>query len=93
MDGMISEWWVWAVAALGLGIAEMLAPAFVLLGFAGGAAVIALGLLIAGPALFGGSVFWMLVVFSVMSLICWIALRRYFAHQGQVKVWDTDIND
>jgi len=93
MDGFISEWWVWAVTALVLGILEMLAPAFVLLGFAGGAGVIALGLLIGGPALFGGSVFWMLVIFSVVSLICWLALRKYFAHENQVKVWDTDIND
>jgi membrane protein implicated in regulation of membrane protease activity len=93
MDGLISQWWVWAVAALALGIAEMLAPAFVLLGFAGGAGVIAIGLLIAGPGLFGGSVFWMMVVFATLSLVCWLALRRFFAQKKQVKVWDTDIND
>lgn len=93
MDGFLSEWWVWAVAALVLGILEMVAPAFILLGFAGGAAVIAVGLLVGGPALFGGSMFWMMVVFAVASLVCWLGLRRAFHHKGQVKVWDTDIND
>ncbi len=87
------EWWVWAVAALALGILEILAPAFVLLGFAIGAGVIAVLLLIGGPAFVGGSISMALVIFATVSLIAWLVLRKVFALKtGQVKTFDTDIN-
>ena len=35
-----------------------------------------------------------LVIFSVLSLISYIAMRRFFGlRKGQVKIWDTDINE
>ncbi|WP_224824953.1 NfeD family protein [Cognatishimia sp. MH4019] len=90
---LVFEWWVWAVAALVLGILEILAPAFVLLGFAIGAGVIAVLLLIGGPALVGGSIAMALVIFASVSLIAWLVLRKVFALKtGQVKTFDTDIN-
>ena len=46
---MLSEWWFWAAAAIVLAIGEVLMPAYVLLGFAIGAAAVALVLIIGGP--------------------------------------------
>lgn len=90
---LIFEWWVWAVAALVLGILEIIAPAFVLLGFAIGAGAVAILLLIGGPALVGGTVPMALVIFASVSLISWLVLRKVFALKtGQVKTFDTDIN-
>lgn len=86
-----TEWWVWMSGALILATLEVLIPGYVFLGFAIGAAV--MGLLI----LFGVSATGLaltLVVFSVLSLISYIAMRKIFGlRTGQVKIWDTDIND
>lgn len=90
---MVFEWWVWAVGALILGILEILAPAFLLLGFAIGAGVISILLLIGGPVMVGGSISMALVIFATVSLIAWLVLRKVFALKtGQVKNFDTDIN-
>lgn len=84
-------WWVWAAAALLLAIVEVLVPGFVFLGFAIGAAAVALILLVSGmtpglPVL--------LLIFAALSLAAWLVLRRVFAlPKGQVKTFDHDIND
>ncbi|WP_208350848.1 NfeD family protein [Pseudaestuariivita rosea] len=94
MTEYLFQWWVWASAALIMAILEVVAPAFVLLGFAIGAAVVALLLAIGGPALVGGTVPWMLVIFALVSLAAWILLKKTFKlKKGQVKIWETDIND
>jgi len=93
---MWAAWWVWGVAAVGLAIGEVLIPGFVLLGFAVGAAVVALILLVGGPLAvwLGGSLPLLLLVFSVVSLVSWLALRRWVGvYRGQVKTFDHDIND
>lgn len=86
-----TEWWVWMSGALILATLEVLIPGYIFLGFAIGAGV--MGLLI----LFGVSATGLaltLVVFSVLSLISYIAMRKIFGlRTGQVKIWDTDIND
>ncbi len=85
------EWWVWMVAAGLLAILELVLPAFVFLGFAGGAAITGLLVLV---GLLGGSLSLMLAVFAVASLAAWLVLRAVFGrHEGQVKVWDRDVND
>jgi len=92
MDGGIwTLWWVWGAAALVLGILEILAPGFVFLGFAIGAAAVALLLLVSGGS-------WglplLLLVFAGLSLAAWLLLKRLFAlPKGQVKTFDHDIND
>ncbi len=86
-----TEWWVWMSGALILATLEVLIPGYIFLGFAIGAGVmgllILLGLSATGLAL-------TLVIFAVLSLIASLAMRKYFGLKtGQVKLWDTDIND
>jgi len=86
-------WWVWIIAALLLATLEVVAPAQIFLGFAVGA----LGV---GLALWGGllglasSLPLTVLVFAVLSLAAWIAIRRMVGvRKGQVKVWEKDINE
>lgn len=88
---MWTVWWVWMVAGLVLGVLEILAPGFIFLGFAIGAFLTGL-LLVLG--VLGGSVPVLLVVFAVLSLLAWLVLRRTMGVQKhQVKIWTKDIND
>ncbi len=87
-----NEWWIWMVAGLVLAIAEVLIPAWIFLGFAIGAFL--MGVMIWLGIGSGLSLAWSLVIFAVLSLIAYIALRQVFGiRRGQVKVWDRDIND
>ncbi len=93
---MWGEWWIWGAAAIVLAVGEVLLPSFVLLGFALGAAVVALVLLVGGPLAvwLGGSIPVLLLVFAVISLFAWLGLRRWLGvYRGQVKTFDHDIND
>jgi inner membrane protein len=93
---MWGAWWVWGAAAVVLAIGEVILPSFVLLGFAIGAAVIALILLVGGPLAvwLAGNLAVLLVVFAVVSLLSWLALRRWLGvYRNQVKTFDRDINE
>ena len=86
-------WWVWIVDALVLSIVEVFVPAFVFLGMAVGAVVVGVGLAF-------GLLGWiatlpvLLIIFAAASVIAAIALRSVIGvRKGQVKVWDSDIND
>lgn len=91
-----TTWWIWAIAAIGLAVLEIIVPAYLFLGFAGGAAIVALLFGFGGPM-----AVWMaaslpvtLLIFAVVSLVTWIALRKILGVQrGQVRTFDTDIND
>ena len=78
-------------AALVMAIAEVVIPGFIFLGFAIGAFGVSLILLNTGlglglPAL--------LFIFAALSLIAWLLLRHFFAApKGQVKTFESDIND
>ncbi len=86
-----AEWWVWMSAALLLATAEVIIPGWIFLGFAIGALVLGVLLLI-GVA--GLSLPITLVIFAVLSLIAYIGLRWVFGLKtGQVRTFDTDIND
>lgn len=88
---MWTVWWVWIVAGFALGVLEVLAPGYIFLGFAIGAVVT--GILV-GLGLMGGSLPALLLVFAVASVLAWLALRRTMGvREGQVKLWDKDIND
>ena len=85
------EWWVWVVGGIVLAVLEILAPGYVLLGFAIGA--IATGALLWFGVL-GASLPVLLVVFAVVSLLTWLVFRKVFGlRRGQVKIWHDDIND
>ena len=84
-------WWIWLAAALALGILEIVLPGFIFLGFAIGAAIAGLLLVIPG---FAPGLPVLLLVFAVLSLVAWLILRRMFAlPHGQVKTFHHDIND
>ena len=90
---MWTSWVFWMIAAVGLAILEVFAPSFIFLGFAIGAALVGLILLIGGSAI-SLSLPMTFLVFAVVSLISWIALRQLLGvRRGQVKVLDEDIND
>ncbi|WP_420860210.1 NfeD family protein [Marivivens marinus] len=83
-------WWVWMAAAFGLAILEVIVPGYIFLGFAAGALIV--GAIVGVGITMGlaGS----LVVFAILSLAAFIALRKVFGlRSGQVKIWDKDIND
>ena len=91
-----SVWWAWLAGAMVLGILEIFAPGFVFLGFAIGAAMTGILIAVGGPlaAAMAGSLPVTLLVFAVTSLIAWILLRRVLViREGQVKVFDRDINE
>ena len=90
---MWATWWIWMIGALALGFVEVLAPAQIFLGFAVGAALTGLALLLGVPGL-ATSFPLTLTVFAVLSLAAWIVTRRVLGvRKGQVKVWDRDINE
>ncbi len=86
-----TEWWVWMSGALILATLEVLIPGYIFLGFAIGAGVMGL-LILLGVSATGLAL--TLVIFAVLSLISYLAMRKYFGLKtGQVKIWDTDVND
>ena len=90
---MWATWWIWMIGALALAFIEVVAPAQIFLGFAVGAALTGLALLIGVPGL-ATSLPTTLVVFAVLSLVAWIVTRKVLGvRPGQVKVWDRDINE
>ena len=87
---MWTIWWVWIAGGFALGVAEVLLPGFIFLGFAAGAVLtgvlLGIGLSVSLPLL--------LLIFALLSLASWIGLRATVGvKKGQVKLWDKDIND
>ena len=88
---MWGVWWVWVVAGFGLGVLEVIVPGFIFLGFAIGAVVTGLLMLI---GLLGANLPVLVLIFALASLVAWLALRATIGvRKGQEKVWDKDIND
>ncbi len=87
---MWTIWWVWIAGGFALGVAEVLLPGYIFLGFAAGAVLtgvlLGIGLSVSLPLL--------LLIFALLSLASWIGLRLTLGVKtGQVKLWDKDIND
>lgn len=88
---MLGVWWVWIVAGFALGVLEVIVPGYIFLGFAVGAVVVGIAV---GLGILGGNVPVLLFIFALASLLGWLALRRIMGvREGQVKLWDRDIND
>lgn len=86
--------WVWLVAAVALAAAEVVLPGFILLGFAVGAAVVGLILLVGGPlALWlSASIPALVLVFALVSVAAWLGLRRWGRGRA-AETFDYDVND
>ena len=89
-ESLMGTWWAWVILGFALGVLEVIVPGFIFLGFAVGAiltgVIVGLGITAGATAL--------LLIFAVTSVVSWIVLRRLVGvRQGQVKVWDRDIND
>ncbi|MGL4235356.1 NfeD family protein [Tabrizicola sp.] len=83
-------WWAWVILGFALGVLEVVVPGFIFLGFAIGAvvtgALVWFGIPAGLPAL--------ILIFAIVSVVAWLALRRFVGvRDGQVKIWDRDIND
>ena len=90
LTSLVGTWWAWVILGFALGVLEVLAPGFIFLGFAIGAVVtgvlVGLGVPAGVPAL--------ILIFAVVSVVAWLVLRRVVGvRDGQVKIWDRDIND
>jgi inner membrane protein len=90
LGALVGTWWAWVILGFALGVLEVLAPGFIFLGFAIGAvvtgALVGIGIPAGVPAL--------ILIFAVVSVIAWLVLRRVVGvREGQVKIWDRDIND
>lgn len=90
LTSLVGTWWAWVILGFALGVLEVLAPGFIFLGFAIGAVVtgvlVGFGVSASLPAL--------ILIFAVVSVVAWLVLRQVVGvREGQVKVWDRDIND
>lgn len=86
-----TEWWVWMSGALILATLEVIVPGYIFLGFALGAAVMGVLILVGVSA---SGLAFTLVIFAGLSLISYLVMRKVFGlRTGQVKIWDTDINE
>ncbi len=84
-------WWVWVVAGVALALLEIIVPGFIFLGFAVGAAITGI-LVLVGVA--PGNVALLTLMFAMLSLVAWVVLRRAVGvTKSQVKIWDKDINE
>ncbi|MDO5604882.1 MAG: hypothetical protein Q4G25_06960 [Paracoccus sp. (in: a-proteobacteria)] len=82
--------WAWLIVAALLAAVEMMIPGYVFLGTAIAVALVGLGLLVGITA----SAPILLIVTGILSLICWLLLRRTVGvRKGQVRIWDRDINE
>ena len=94
MTDLWSVWWVWIGVALLLAIIEIFVPAFVFLGLALGAVVVGVALGFGALGVVGASPSVLVFLFAAVSLGAVIGLRKVLGvRRGQVKTWDTDIND
>jgi inner membrane protein len=95
-NDLLAQWWVWVAAGVALGILEMLVPAWLFAGFAVGAVATGLvfGLGLPGAAWMAASPANAIMVFAVLSLAAWLAMRGVFGKPGgNVKRIDHDINE
>lgn len=94
---MFSTWWLWALAAVVLAILEVVAPTYILLGFAIGAGFVAVGLMtgiLGGVIASGYGLAWLTVIFAVLSLLAWLSLRAAFGKPGgSAQTFEKDVND
>ena len=88
------SWWGWAIIAALLAGAELMFSGWILLGFAIGAALMALHVATSWPSFLADSLPYALIAFGALSLVSWLVLRAVLGvREGQVKRFDHDVND
>ena len=91
MDTVVSIWWVWLSAAIALAMLEVLAPGFIFIGFAIGALIMAAIIAIFPTAMTASAT---LALFTGLSLVAWIVLKRAFKSRSSgARRVTHDIND
>jgi membrane protein implicated in regulation of membrane protease activity len=92
---MLAIWWVWVAAGLALATLEVLVPGYIFVGFALGAVLtgVMIGLGLPGSGWMVAQPLNTLLVFALLSLACWLILRRVLGRRGQSRRIEHDIND
>lgn len=87
---MQPEWWHWAVTGIGLILAELAVPAFVLIWFGLGALVVAL-LVAVGPDLgiTAQLALWLAIALALVAL--WFRIFKPGMHKTRVGMADADV--
>lgn len=83
---------IWAVGAVGLALVELAVPGFLMLGFGGGALIVA-GLLALVPAAASLGVLGLFLLWAALSLCVWFALSRLVGGRSRQRKGADDIND
>lgn len=84
------EWWHWAVAGIGLILAELAIPAFVLVWFGLGALVVALVAAVGVESgLTGQLALWLVVSLALVAL--WFKLFKPGRHKTRIGMSDADV--
>ena len=87
---IIETWWAWVAFGIVLMLLELMMPSYLFLGFGFGAIVtgitLALGMTISAQ--------YLMLLFSIASLISWVLLRQVFKlPKENVQTFDQGIND
>ncbi|AUH33552.1 hypothetical protein [Paracoccus tegillarcae] len=83
--------WIWLIAALLLALLELLLPGWIFMGIALATAIMGVVIL---ADLWSAGLPLALVVTALLSGVIWLILRRAVGvREGQVRIWDRDIND
>ena len=87
---IIETWWAWVAFGIILMLLELMMPSYLFLGFGFGAIVtgitLALGITMSAK--------YLMLLFTIASLISWILLRQIFKlPKENVQTFDHDIND
>lgn len=87
---IIETWWAWVAFGIVLILLELMMPSYLFLGFGFGAIVtgitLALGMTMSAQ--------YLMLLFSIASLISWVLLRQVFKlPKENVQTFDQGIND
>ena len=87
---IIETWWAWVAFGIVLMLLELMMPSYLLLGFGFGAIVtgitLALGMTMSAR--------YLMLLFSIASLISWVLLRQVFKlPKENVQTFDQGLND
>ena len=87
---IIETWWAWVAFGIVLMLLELMMPSYLFLGFGFGAIVtgiaLALGITMSAQ--------YLMLLFSIASLISWVLLRQVFKlPKENVQTFDQGLND